>query len=282
MGCRGGASGGRLTGGMAVNATHRPQGAESLAAIIMANGDACPLALQCHVPHKALLDIAGRPMIEYVWQAVQACPQVRPLFVACLQEGAVAEYGRKRWPLAEALEPSFEEGLAEGFRQLPDEQTRALIVTCDMPLLTPEAVRYFVQQAQEHADKDVLYGIVPMELVRERFPQTRRTALRTKEGEFTAAGLGVLSRRFIQECGPQLMHSFRARKSKLALARMLGVDFVLRLALGKISLPQIVARAEKLLQASCAAIILPYPECGFDVDSAADLELARQLLSSSA
>ncbi len=265
-----------------MNETQSPHEAESLAAIILANGEACPLAREYQAPHKALVDIAGRPMIEYVWQAVQACPQVTPIVVACLQEGEVAEYGRGRWPLAEAVDPGFFEGVAEGFGQLPEEHTHALLVTCDMPLLTPQAVSYFAQQAQQQADKDVLYGIVPMELVRERFPQTRRTALRTKEGEFTAAGLGALSRRFVQECGPLLRQAFGARKSKLALARMLGVDFILRLALGKLSLPQIVARAEKLLQASCAAIILPYPECGFDVDSAADLELARQLLSSSA
>jgi molybdopterin-guanine dinucleotide biosynthesis protein A len=245
-----------------------------LGAIVMANGEAWALARKRNVPHKALLDVGGAPMIDRVLQAVRSCPELGETVVSCRPDGAIARHLGDGAALAQPADPTFLGGIAEGFRLLPGTD-RALLVTCDMPLVTPEAIGYFAREAARWPHADVVYGMVDIHLTRARYPQARRTAIRFREGQYTASGLSVVSRRFVQECGPKLMDAFRARKSKVGMAKLLGYGFLVRLALGMLRLQQIIDRAEELLGGECATVAIPYPECGFDVDSEMDLAVAR-------
>lgn len=246
-----------------------------LGAIIMANGEADKLACKVGAAHKALIDIEGRTMIERVADAVQASGAVDQVVVACRKGGCVAAALAGEIPLAEAVDPTFLGGMQAGFDAMPDVD-RALLVTCDMPLLTPEAVRHFADEARAHTEADMVYAMVEVERTRQAYPETRRTAIRLKEGNYTAAGVTVVTRRFVEECGPLVMAAFGARKSKIAMARILGGSFLIRFALGMLSVDDVVRRAEELLRCGCATVNLPFAECGFDVDSEADLIAARQ------
>ncbi len=256
-----------------MSGNEEPAGA--LGALVLANGLADKLATKFGVAHKALLDIAGEPMVLRVKEAVDACPRVKHSVIACLQGGPVAEALRGRAELVEAKGGSFLEGIQRGFEAMP-EAARVLLVTCDMPLLSPEAVTEFAGEVLASPEMDVVYAIVDIGLVRKAYPETHRTAIRLREGSYTAAGISAVSRRFIENCGATLTEAFAARKSKLAMARLLGWDFLARLAVGSLSLADIVKRAEELLKCRCRAVTLPYPECGFDVDTPGDLASARQ------
>lgn len=244
----------------------------------MANGEACKLAAQVGVPHKALLDFDGASMIERVLAAVEDCPLVSQVVVSCRPGGPIAQQLQGRAWLGQPDDPTFLGGIREGFALMP-EVSRALLVTCDMPLLTSRAVCHFVEEAAHHPEADLVYGMVDASLTQREYPETHRTSIRLKEGNYTASGLTVVSRRFVEHCGPLLMNAFQARKSKFAMARLLGYSFLVRFALGALSLEQVVCRAEELLQGKCAAISIPYAECGFDVDSEKDLVAARKVLA---
>lgn len=252
------------------------EAAGTLGALVLANGLADKLAHRLGVPHKALLDIAGEPMVLRVKQAVDACPQVRHSVIACLKDGPVAEALRGRAELVEAEGGSFLDGIERGFEAMP-EATQVLLATCDMPLLSPAAVTEFAGEVLGSPDMDVVYAMVDIRLVQKAYPETHRTAVRLREGSYTAAGLSAVSRHFIDNCGSTLMEAFAARKSKLAMARLLGWDFLARLAFGGLSVDDIVRRSEELLKCRCRAVHLPHPECGFDVDTLRDLESARRV-----
>lgn len=252
-----------------------PEPVDALGALILANGTADKLAHRLGAPHKALLDIGGEPMVLRVKQAVDACPRVRHSVIVCLRDGPVAQALRGQADLVEASGGSFLEGIERGFEAMP-EASRVLLVTCDMPLLTPVAVTEFARQVLASPEVDVVYAMVDIALVRQAYPDAHRTAVRLREGSYTAAGLSAVSRHFIEHCGGTLMEAFAARKSKLAMARLLGWDFLARLAFGSLSVADIVRRGEELLNCRCRAVHLPYPECGFDVDTPSDLESARR------
>jgi GTP:adenosylcobinamide-phosphate guanylyltransferase len=249
-----------------------------MGAIVMANGDACKLASGLGVPHKALLEFEGISMIQRVLNALAGCPELDPVVVSCRPEGPIAQHLDGLATLAQPADPTFLGGIAEGFALMP-QRDRALLVTCDMPLLSPQAVCHFVQEAAYHPEADVVYGMVDINLTRRQYPESKRTSIRLREGSYTASGLSVVSRRFIEHCGPLLMNAFKARKNKVAMASLLGYGFLVRFALGMLSLQEVVARAEQLLQGQVAAVAIPYADCGFDVDSAKDLVAARQVLA---
>jgi molybdopterin-guanine dinucleotide biosynthesis protein A len=245
----------------------------------MANGDADKLARALGAPHKALLDLCGRSMIERVVDALESCPRIERVVVACREGGPVAEHLRGQVDLAETRQAlTFLDGIQAGFAAMPGV-LRAVLVTCDMPLLSSEAVAAIVEQAQEHPDVDLLYAMVEVELTRQAYPETQRTAIRLKEGNYTAAGVAVVTRGFIEQAGPVLLEAFKQRKSKIGMARLFGIGFLAKFALGILSVAGLVKRAEEMLNCRCAAVSLPFAECGFDVDSEEDLEAARQCLS---
>jgi molybdopterin-guanine dinucleotide biosynthesis protein A len=246
----------------------------SLGAIVLANGLADKLASKVGVTHKALLDIAGEPMVLRVKQAVDACPRVGHSIIACLKDGPVAEALRDRAEVVEAEGGSFLNGIERGFEAMP-EARQVILATCDMPLLSPVAVSDFAGQVLDSPEMDLVYAMVDIRLVHKAYPDAHRTAIRLREGSYTAAGLCAVSRHFVANCGDTLMAAFAARKSKVAMGRLLGWSFLARFALGTLSVADIVKRGEELLSCRCRAVHLPYPECGFDVDTLGDLESAR-------
>jgi GTP:adenosylcobinamide-phosphate guanylyltransferase len=248
----------------------------SLGAIVLANGHADKLATKLGVPHKALLDMGGVPMVLRVREALEASPLVGRTVIACLKGGPVAEALRGQTELAEAEGESFLNGIEQGFAAMP-EADRAILATCDMPLLSPAAVTELAGQVLKPPAVDLVYAIVEIELERRAYPETHRTSVKLREGSYTAAGLCAVSRRFVETCGPILMAAFGARKSKVAMGRLLGWGFLARFALGTLSLGDIAKRAEELLDCKCRVVDLPYPESGFDVDSLTDLESARRV-----
>ena len=240
----------------------------------MANGEADSLACKLGAPHKALIDIVGQTMIGRVLCAVKSSPEISHVVVACRKGGPVAEALRGQVDLAETEAPTFLDGITAGLAAMP-EVSRALLVTCDMPLLSAEAVSAFVHEAAAKPDIDALYGMVQVELTRQAYPETKRTAIRLKEGNYTAAGVAVVSRRFVERCGPLLLALFQQRKSKIGMARIFGISFLAKFAMGVLTVEQLVKRAEELLDCRCAAVDLPFAECGFDVDSERDLAAAQ-------
>lgn len=241
----------------------------------MANGPADSLACKVGAAHKALIDIGGRSMIGRVIDALKSSPEISHVVVACRKGGAVAEALRGQVDLAESEAPTFLDGIIAGFAAMP-EVNRAVLVTCDMPLLSPEAVSAVVNEAAAKPEIDLLYAMVEVELTRQAYPEAKRTAIRLKEGNYTAAGVAVISRRFLENCGPVLMEAFKQRKSKIGLARLFGIGFLAKFAMGVLTVEGLVRRAEEMMNCSCAAVSLPFPECGFDVDSERDLAAAQE------
>ena len=58
-----------------------------------------------------------------------------------------------------------------------------------------------------------------------------------------------------------------------------GIVFVLRLALGLLSVQELEQRLSNILHIKGAAIYCTHPEIGTDVDKDSDLELARRVLA---
>jgi hypothetical protein len=145
---------------------------------------------------------------------------------------------------------------------------RVLVATADIPHLTPEAVRFVLERAPEAA---LVYPIVPKEAVEARFPGNRRTYARLKEGTFTGGNLLLLDKALFFQALPLARRVVALRKRPLALARLIGLDILLKLLLGRLSLPELEARARRILGVEARALVTPHPEVGVDVDKEEDL-----------
>jgi len=259
-----------------------PQGS-SVAALVLAGGkvgdDLVPYA--DGAPCRALVPLNGRPMVDYVLDAVRSAfgPAGGRILVAGddvpAQDGCVKIDGGA----------SMVDTLLSGVAALEPHETRLLVVTADIPFLTGEAVGDFLRRAEAVQPAAFVYPIVEAARCRERFPDMRRTTLRVAEGEYTGGNLALLDPSFLREKREVILAAYERRKDKVALARMLGIGLILRLAASRISpralpIPILERAVGRLLGGGTArAVVSPFAEVGTDVDRGEDIEIARRMLS---
>lgn len=255
----------------------------TIAALILAGGEIKPEMAEVSggVTNRALIDLNGRTMLDYVYAAVrdglaQAGETGRILIAGQVPTppGAVAVKGGE----------TLVDTLLSGVEALAPTETRLLVVTADVPFLTPESVSDFVRRASE-LNADFVFPIVEAQACRARFPEMKRTTLKLAEGEFTGGNITLLSPSFLRLNETLLRQAWSRRKSVTGLAALLGVGLIARLIASR-AVPSLltISHAEAgvtraLGGAKARALQTPYAEIGSDVDKAQDVEIARKMLT---
>jgi molybdopterin-guanine dinucleotide biosynthesis protein A len=262
------------------------------------------------VRNKALLTIGGRPMVDYVIEALRQCPSVDRIVLvgdasfrssvagrrtSCLHPGLNAGPEQRMEAASKNLENEQKAGgllfassgdsplgsLASGVAALPDTPYAAdwvLACTGDIPFLTAGAVSEFLQQCSGR-EADFYYPVITRQVAENRFPGVRRTYARLRDGVFTGGNLFLLRRSIIGDVLPKAGDFIRLRKKPLALARLVGLDFLAAYLFGWLTIAMAERRVSRLVGYRGAAVISGCPEIGVDVDKISDLEMARRLLA---
>jgi molybdopterin-guanine dinucleotide biosynthesis protein A len=238
-----------------------------------------PASVQAEAPeNKALLPIGGRPMIDYVIEALRGCPEVGRIVLvgdaalqkACQSSGLI--------PAAPGDSPLG--SLANGAAALETAAAADWVLSCtgDIPFLTAGAVSGFLGQCGRR-EADFYYPITSRQEAETRFPGVRRTYARLRDGVFTGGNLFLVRRSSLGELLPKAGDFIRLRKKPLALARLVGPGFLFAYLFGFLTIAMAERRVSALVGCRGAAVIGDYPEIGVDVDKLSDLDLARRLLA---
>ncbi|MGQ9525719.1 MAG: nucleotidyltransferase family protein [Armatimonadota bacterium] len=247
----------------------------SVPCIVLAGGRASDkMQKATNQPILPLVEIAGRPMLSYVIDALARSQSVSGIWVVGPAELrpilAPAVWVQEAGSMLDNIRAGISACRPDAF---------VLLCTADVPFLTPEAVDDFVSRAVA-SGADMCYPIVAKEVVLARYPVMRRTFVRTRDGAFTGGNMVVLRTSFFPALAPAVERVRTARKSPLRLAAVLGPIVILRLVTGTASVADIEARAAKLFGGSLRALVTDYAEIAADVDDPSDLKVAQALITS--
>lgn len=240
--------------------------------IVILAGGKCDLLTQekTGVVHRADLPFLGKKMVEIVLEAVQDFGE--PIIVG----GSVGPAARQV-PAGE----SFIASLANGLSAVTSE--KLLLVTADLPCLTPQAIRTYLDNCDFGAALN--YPIIRTEICEQMFPGMKRTSLKLKEGEFTGGNIALMDTNMIKSALPIMEKAYAYRKSPLKLASLLGFGTVCKVALSKLvpgtlKLQRLEQIMTNFLQVPVRAIETPAAEIGADIDNYSQYEalLARFML----
>lgn len=250
-------------------------------AVILAGGApaaADPLFALTGGRPKALLPLAGRPMVDWVLQAVGRAASVRRVALAGLAEPGGLECP-KPWACLPDHGGLIENLLAAARWAQADAQppSHLLAVTGDIPLVEPAMLDWFVRAGLE-AGQDVVYSLVPQAAMEGRFPGSRRTYFRLREGRFTAGDIVLVRAGVLAGRQPLWDRLLAARKSLVRQAALVGLDTFLLAAAGRLSIPFGQRLIRERLGVDGRLLINPHPEVGMDVDKPRQYELARREL----
>ena len=228
---------------------------------------------------KALLPLAGRPMVQWVVDALTAARLVDRIVIVGLKEsdGVHSPKVAVFLPDQGTLLKNVTIGIEWVLEQAP-ESCQVLLCSSDIPLISTEMVDEWVAQCDDPV-VDMYYGVVRRDLMETRFPGARRSYVHFSDGDVAGADIFVLN--------PQLAYRHRElwdeligdRKSALRQARRFGLGFLIRLLLRRVSIPQAEEHIERALNLTGRVIAVTHAELGMDVDKPFQLEICEAELA---
>ena len=154
-----------------------------------------------------------------------------------------------------------------------------LIVSSDIPALTPQIVDWLVAAAQE-TDDEVYYSLIPREKMETRFPGSKRSYFYFKDGVFTGSDINLMSADLLVHGHAKAPALIEARKNIFQQAGLIGWDILLLFALRQLTVADAARMASERLQLKGRALICPYAEAGMDVDKPGQYELVKRDMES--
>jgi CTP:molybdopterin cytidylyltransferase MocA len=235
-----------------------------------------PLKEISPVTNEALIDIGGKPMIQYVLNALGQSTEVNRVVIVS-PPGEIEPHvtGAKLEFVPSA--GSIVDNIVAAARILPvDEQI--LIATCDIPLINGEMIDGLIRLCRQRP-ADLYYPIVEKGLGEQKYPVVKRTYVHLREGTFTGGNLFLVNPAVIERTAPKVRGFLDYRKNPLKLAGLLGLSFLFRyLVLKNLKLKELESKVSQMWGIDGAVILCPWPEVGIDVDKPSDLQLARAVL----
>ena len=245
-------------------------------------GAADPVASAAGLPHKALVPVAGRPMLLRVIDTLRQCPEVGrivlctddPLVVARLPElaaavgsGEIASIRAERSPARSVL---------AALEQIP-EPLPLLVATADHPLLTPAMVRHFLEGL---GPAEAAAAVASESVIAPAYPETRRTYIRLKDGAYSGCNLFAFTAADGAAAARFWTRVERYRKQPWRLFAAAGPRTLLSFLLGRLELAAAVDRLSAMLGVRLRVVTMPFAEAAIDVDKPSDLALVEKIFAS--
>jgi len=225
--------------------------------------------------NKATLGIKGKPMVQYVVNALINSKYIDKVFVI----GQHLEGKINNAFILEA-ENSFYENILKGIKSLQGD--RILISTSDIPLVTSEIIDAYIKKCSEN-DAEIYLPLIKKELNK---IDRREYRIPLKEGNFRMGYLFIISKNIFnnKKTGLILEKIFSKRKKDITyLADFLDLKtklkFLVKYALKSLDIDFLEKEFSRIFNYKGKIIISANPEIMMDVDSQKHLEEILQYLN---
>jgi GTP:adenosylcobinamide-phosphate guanylyltransferase len=228
---------------------------------------------------KALIDVAGKPMVQWVLDALSDAKRVDNVIVIGLSPKSgvtckkplyfLSNQGRMLANIVAGVNKSLE---------LNKKNKYVLVVSADIPTLKAEMVDWLVETCME-TQADLYYGVCPKEVMEARFPNSKRTYTHLKDMDVCGADINVSHVRNATEHLDLWEQLIGTRKSPLKQAGIIGWGTLLALFLRRLTLEDAVHRVSERIGVKGRAIIWSQAEPCMDIDKPHQLELLREDLA---
>ncbi len=228
---------------------------------------------------KALLDVAGKPMIQWVLDAIGQASTINNVIVVGLTEesGVTCQKPLHFIPNQGKMLDNFRAGVRKS-EEINPSVKYALFAASDIPAITSEMVDWVVNTAMETKD-DIYYNVIQRQVMETRFPGSNRTYTHLKGMDVCGGDLNVVSTSTASDESEIWEKISNARKSPLKQAALIGYDTLLLLLLRQLTMEKTIQKVASQLNVKGRGIVCPYAEIGMDVDKPHQLEIMREDLA---
>ena len=247
-------------------------------AVILAGGE-MPTALQSatEATERALLPVAGVPILTRVLESLATVSPVTKI-ICVSTPGALEMLPAKIGTVEVQGLPSGDKlshNLLLGARAAQSD--KILIVTGDGPLATGRTWMQFLDGAAVNT-LDAAYAVVREEVMEAQFPGATRTYARFSDGSWSGGNAFLVPRARLEQLEELIETAFAARKKPLAMAKLLGLGFILKALAHRLPVEEVETKVSRLLDCRAGRVEVPDATIAFDVDKPEDLAHAEAFL----
>ncbi len=221
---------------------------------------------------KAFAEVGDKPMINRVITALKISDNIGQIFIS-LPDDLSFDSDIQR--IAADISPV--RSLVKALEVLADD-TPILVTTADHALLSADMINGFINQY--NVDQfNVAVAMIPLHILRNKYPDMKRTRLRFKDGNYKSCNLFIFkdkqSAEKILTFWQKIEHH---RKEPWKMLKSLGLGTLLRYFMRQLSLAQALNYLGDKTTTKIQAVILDIPEAAIDVDRPSDLEFVRSII----
>ncbi|MEN8172161.1 MAG: nucleotidyltransferase family protein [Chloroflexota bacterium] len=230
---------------------------------------------------KALIDVAGKSMIQWVLDALSEAQKVDNVIVIGLPEDSQISCKKDLYyvPNQGRMLDNIKAGIDKILEVNPQAEY-VLSVSSDIPGINSEMIDWLVDSALE-TQHDMYYGIVRREVMEARYPNSMRTFTKLADMEVCGADMHIVHHTMTTDPEHLAMWDvlIGKRKSPLKQAASIGFMTLFLLLTRRLTLIGAIDRITKRLNITGRAILWDHAEPAMDVDKPHQLELLRDDLA---
>lgn len=228
---------------------------------------------------RALIEINGRPMLQYILDALDTATTIDEMIIVGLPESAYTAVTATKplhfLPDHGSVIGNVKAGL-EWIRAKRPQEAEALICSADVPNIKGYMVDELVAMC-EPFDYGYYYTVATPEIIEARYPSSQRTYTKLAHGVEIAGGDVFVAQIAMLDTSVELWESLtNARKHAWKIARVVGFWTLLKLITRRLSIEDAVATGSRILGKPVKVIFLPYAELAMDADKPHQIELLAQ------
>ena len=234
-----------------------------------------PLEIVENVDNKALIMINGKPMIDYIVDALNNSENIDQIIVVGPEKELHPYIGKK---VKKILNPgnSILENMESGLNFF-DSNDNLLLLTSDIPLITPEAIDEFLKICIKRKAY-IGYPLITKENIMKKYPETKRTYVTMKEGIFCGGNIAFFKPEVFFQQKNLIEELFENRKTTWKYIKILGLKFIFKFIFKTLTIEEVERRVTGILGYNSIAVMISHPEVMIDLDKLSDLELIRKYL----
>ena len=229
---------------------------------------------------KAFLEIGGKPMIQYVLDAVSDSKNIAQAVVVGLDKpyNLTCSKPIQFYPTHGDAFKNLRKG-SEHLIALGKADDLACAISSDIPGLTGTIIDWIVE-ATQNLTADFFYFVIGRQVMEKRYPASRRSYYWLKDVEICGADIHVFRLSLPARREKLWDRIIESRKNAFQQAALIGFDTLIGFLLRRWTLAETARRVSKRLNVHGEAILCPYAEAGMDVDKPAQYDIIRQDLTS--
>lgn len=228
---------------------------------------------------KSMTPICGKPMVQWVLDALSGSKVIEKIFVIGLAEKSGLS---SKKPLVFLTDQGgIFDNIRFGVEKIVKVSARnemIVVASGDIPALTSEMVDWLTSQIEVDS-YDIYYSTVTRQVMESQFPGSNRSYVHLKDVEVCGGDVNIINSRIFNQANDLWNRLSESRKSPMKQAAMIGYSTLILVLLRAITLKDAAKRICRKLKIRGKALLVPYAEMAMDVDKPHQLELIKAFLS---